>query len=50
MLITKNTRDEAHFYVSKAREKSMHKAIDTVREQLSKNGPQEKSEFQKKLL
>jgi len=46
MLITKNTRDEAFFYVSKAREKKMHSSIDTIKTELSKNG---KFEIQKKL-
>jgi Fanconi anemia group M protein len=45
ILITKNTRDESHYYVSRAREKSMNKAIDSVKKDLQ-NG---KLEFQKKL-
>lgn len=46
ILITKKTRDEAFFYVSKAREKSMHKAIDSIKNELA-NG--NKLEFQKGL-
>jgi len=46
MLITKDTRDEAFFYVSKAREKKMHSAIDTIKTELSNNG---KFDVQKKL-
>jgi Fanconi anemia group M protein len=45
MLITKNTRDENYYYISRAREKSMHKAIDSVKQELQ----QGKLEFQKKL-
>ena len=45
MLITKNTRDEAFFYVSKSREKKMHSAIKTIKKQLNEN----KLEYQKKL-
>lgn len=36
MLITKNTRDEAFYYVSRAREKQMHSAIDTIKKDLAK--------------
>jgi ERCC4-related helicase len=35
MLITKGTRDETFYYVSKAREKSMHTAITSIKEELS---------------
>lgn len=45
MLITKGTRDENYYYVSRAREKSMHKAIDSVQKELQ-NG---KLDFQKTL-
>jgi len=38
MLITKGTRDEAHFYVSKAKEKRMHSAIDIIKKNLSTKG------------
>ncbi len=47
VLITKKTRDEAFFYVSKAREKSMHEAIDSIKRDFSL-GKKEK-EFQEKL-
>ena len=49
MLITKNTRDESYYYVSRSREKKMHSAIDTVRRDLSKGTPNFKS-AQKKLF
>ena len=42
ILITKKTRDEAYFYVSKAKEKRMHSAIDEIRENLA-NGKLDKS-------
>lgn len=45
MLITKNTRDETYYYISRAREKSMHTAITSVKEELQSG----KLEFQKKL-
>jgi Fanconi anemia group M protein len=35
MLITKKTRDENFFYVSKIREKKMHSAIDSIKKELS---------------
>lgn len=35
MLITKGTKDESFYYVSKAREKSMHTAIDSIKQELS---------------
>lgn len=34
ILITKNTRDENFYYVSRSREKKMHKAIESVKENL----------------
>ena len=46
MLITKKTRDEAFFYVSKSREKKMKYAIESIKEDLN-NGL--KYEMQKKL-
>ncbi len=45
ILITKKTRDEAYFYVSRAREKKMHKAIEKIKEDLNSK----KREVQKKL-
>ncbi|MEM3091227.1 MAG: helicase-related protein [Candidatus Pacearchaeota archaeon] len=45
ILITKGTRDEAHFYVSRAKEKRMHSAINNIKEHL-KSGEKEE---QKKL-
>lgn len=49
MLVTKDTRDEAYFYVSKAREKSMHKAIGTIKESLLRKSNSKKKETQKEL-
>lgn len=46
MLVTKNTRDEAFFYVSRSREKKMKIAIESIKEDLN-NGI--KYETQKKL-
>jgi len=34
ILITKNTRDEAFFYVSRSREKKMHRAINQIQQDL----------------
>jgi len=38
MLITKNTRDETSYYVSRRREKGMTGAIDSIKKELSQNG------------
>ena len=46
MLITKNTRDESFYYISRAREKKMHASIDSIQKELANN---KKLEFQKKL-
>ena len=48
MLITKKTRDEAFYYVSRAREKKMHSAIDTIKKDLL-DGKSFKEERQKRL-
>ena len=45
MLITKGTRDEAFYYVAQAREKSMHSAISSIKDELSTN----KSDSQKTI-
>ena len=37
MLITKKTRDEAFFYASKAKEKKMHSAIDSIKKDFENN-------------
>jgi Fanconi anemia group M protein len=37
ILLTKKTRDEAYFYISKAREKKMHSSIDSIKEDLRNN-------------
>ena len=47
ILITKKTRDEAYFYISKVREKKMHSAINDIKEELAKNI---KSDLQKTLI
>ena len=49
MLITKKTRDEAYFYASRAKEKKMHSAINTIRESLNWGNSGGKREFQKKI-
>jgi len=46
MLITKKTRDEAFFYVSKSREKKMKTAIESIKDDLSNEF---KTEIQKRL-
>jgi ERCC4-related helicase len=46
ILITKKTRDEAFYYVSRAREKSMHTAINKIQQELSQG---KKFDVQKKL-
>src|SRR3989338_8694700 len=46
MLITRKTRDEAYFYISKSKEKKMHSAIHSIKEGFSKKI---KSENQERL-
>jgi ERCC4-related helicase len=46
VLITKGTRDETYYYASRAREKRMHKAIDSIKQDL-KDG--KKFDVQKRL-
>ncbi|MBU4308682.1 MAG: DEAD/DEAH box helicase family protein [Nanoarchaeota archaeon] len=46
MLITKGTRDESFYYVSRAREKKMQISIDSIQKELANN---KKLEFQKTL-
>ena len=46
ILITKKTRDETFYYVSRNREKKMHSAIKTIKENLANKN---KLDFQKKL-
>lgn len=48
MLITKKTRDESFFYISRAREKKMKKVIEEIKNNLGKK--EKKIEFQKKLI
>ena len=51
VLITKKTRDEAHFYVARAREKKMHEAIRDIREDMAnKNNNKDLKEEQKELF
>lgn len=49
MMITKDTRDETFYYISRAREKKMYKSIDTVKKQLSNGSLYSKKEQQIKL-
>lgn len=37
ILVTKNTRDESFYYASRAKEKKMHSAISSIKEDLSKD-------------
>ncbi len=46
ILITKKTRDEAYYYVSRSKEKKMHSAIDTIKKDLASG---RKFDIQKKL-
>ncbi|MAG79022.1 hypothetical protein CMI40_01455 [Candidatus Pacearchaeota archaeon] len=46
ILITKKTRDENYFYVSKIKEKKMHSAIDSIKKELSNSN---NLELQEKL-
>ena len=45
ILVTKKTRDEAHYYISRSREKQMHSAIDKIKKGFSNSKP----DFQKTL-
>jgi ERCC4-related helicase len=45
IIITKKTRDETFYYVSRSREKKMYKTIDLIKENLK----EKKKEFQKEL-
>ncbi len=45
ILVTKKTRDEAHYYISRSREKQMHSAIDKIKKGFSNS----KQDFQKTL-
>ena len=38
VLITKKTRDEAYYYVSRSKEKKMHSAIDSIKKDLANSG------------
>jgi len=51
ILITKKTRDEAHFYVSRAREKKMHQAIKDIKEDMAnKSNIKDLKEKQRELF
>lgn len=41
MLMTRKTRDEAYFYASRAKEKKMHSAISSIKEDLKNRGSEE---------
>jgi len=43
ILITKDTRDQAHHYASIAREKKMYKTLDTIKDEMANNKNKEKS-------
>lgn len=49
MLITKGTRDETFYYVSRSREKKMHSAISQIKKELSEGTLYNKKEVQEKL-
>jgi len=49
MLITKDTRDETFYYVANAKEKKMHKTIETIRNEMSNERLKEKTEKQETL-
>ena len=48
ILITKKTRDEAYFYASRAKEKKMHSAISSIKENMKNRGGNS-DEFQRAL-
>lgn len=51
MLITKNTRDQTHYYSSRSREKRMYSEIEKIKEELKNNdGKLIKDEKQKRLF
>jgi len=50
ILITKNTRDEGYYYVARAKEKKMHSAIGSIKEDMVKKNNLKKEESQKKLI
>jgi len=49
MLITKNTRDETFYYVANAKEKKMHKTIQSIKDEMANDRLKDKSEKQKTL-
>ena len=48
ILITQKTRDEAYYYVSRAKEKKMYSAIDSIKQEL-KEPKKLKQKIQEKL-
>ncbi len=51
ILITKNTRDQAHYYSSRSREKKMYSEIEKIKDELkNNNGELIKDEKQKRLF
>lgn len=50
ILITRKTRDESYFYVSRARERKMHTAIHSIKEDFAKNKKVSPEEKQKRLF
>jgi len=49
VLMAKKTRDEAHYYASKSRERKMHLAIGLVKEEMNRNGKLQAGFKQKKI-
>ena len=49
ILITKKTKDERSYYVSRSREKKMHTSIESIKKEL-KNNKDFQTEIQKKLI
>jgi Fanconi anemia group M protein len=43
ILVTKNTRDEAYYYISRAREKKMHSSIEEIKKDLANKSLSAKS-------
>ena len=49
ILLTKNTKDEINYYVSRRREKKMYTAIDSIKKELTDNGSFGKTQKQKMM-
>jgi Fanconi anemia group M protein len=50
ILLTKRTRDETFYYVSRSKERKMHSAIDNIKEKLETGTLNDKTEKQDKLF